>query len=44
MHTPNENQVIVLSQLAKVPNNFLLLAIEQSTPLAENANLSYTTV
>ena len=33
-YVPNENQVIVLSQLAKVPNNFLHLAIEQCTPLA----------
>ena len=34
-YAPNENQVIVLSQLAKVLSNFLYLAIEQSTSLAE---------
>ena len=34
-YAPNGNQVIVLSQLAKVLSNFLYLAIEQSTSLAK---------
>ena len=43
-YAPNENQVIVLRRLAKVPNNFLHLAVQQSTPLAENVSISDTTV